>query len=104
MQRYGNGREVRGLASRRWSRRWWLLLPLLAVAWPVTNVATKAASLSAYTVASGSMAPTLAAGDRVCAQAPTRPNPQRGEIWVFRMPSPGSAIPNIGVKRVLGLP
>lgn len=84
-----------------WRRKPWLLLiPLLAAAlWFGWGAATYAIGVRVYFIPTNSMAPVLAPGDRIIAEARQGGRPGRGEIWVFRMPTGG-----IGVKRVIGLP
>lgn len=72
----------------------------LVTAWGLT---ARAATLRAFYVSSGSMAPTFLTGDRVCAELIDSPAPARGEIWVFRFPRRAN-IGGIGIKRVVGLP
>ncbi len=86
---------------RKLRRRWLLVLvPVLAAgAWYTLGAVTYATSLRLYTIPSGSMSPTLAPGDKVCAELAPRTPPKRGEIWIFNSPT-GSAF----VKRVIGLP
>lgn len=59
----------------------------------------KARSFEMMMVPSGSMSPTIAAGDRLIVDKDWEEPPARAEIWVFRMPTGGLA-----VKRVIGLP
>jgi signal peptidase I len=55
-----------------------------------------------YTVPTNSMAPTIKAGDHVrVEQGGQLSKPERGEIWIFRMPgTPATQV----IKRVIGLP
>lgn len=88
------------MAKVRTRRRWLLLLPFLAVgSWGVSHTVGYATSLRLYSIPSGSMSPTLKAGDRVCVETTSQARPKRGEIWVFTSPR-GSAF----VKRIVGLP
>jgi signal peptidase I len=101
----GADRIVGDVSKRRarWSR-WWLLVPALVVAWPAYSVTLRAASLRAFAIPTGSMAPTLVPGDRVLAETLPVPPPRRGEVWLFRMPKAASPAPSLAVKRVIGLP
>jgi signal peptidase I len=71
------------------------------VAWSVVSFAT---SLRAYSIPTGSMAPTLKPGDRVGVVTQPRNGPGRGEIWIFRMPPASKLTGSQGAKRVIGLP
>jgi signal peptidase I len=96
-----NDRPRRRLRLRLRLRRFWpLALPcLLAVAWLAWSVVAYATSLRAYAIPSGSMSPTITAGDRVCVDTSRRTPPRRGEVWVIAVPT-GSRF----IKRVVGLP
>lgn len=86
-------------------RRGWVLWPsVLLAAWVVWWVVSLATSLRAYSIPTGSMAPTLKAGDRIGVVTQPRNGPRRGEIWVFRMPPASKLIGSEGAKRVIGLP
>ena len=98
-------------AAKPTGRRGWftrrraavVLLVVIPLGWLSVAGVSKAVTVRVYHIPSGSMAPTLKAGDRVGVQ--TRPGraPARGEVWVFRMPrASGSA--GEAVKRVVGLP
>ena len=82
-------------------RRFWpLALPcLMAGAWMAWSAVAYATSLRVYAIPSGSMSPTITAGDRVCVDTSRRTPPRRGEVWVVAMPT-GSLF----IKRVVGLP
>ena len=71
--------------------------------WSVVSYAV-AVKLRAYSIPSGSMAPTLQSGDRVGVEMGTRTRPARGEVWVFAMPPSATNVPADGVKRIVGLP
>jgi signal peptidase I len=64
----------------------------------------RATSLRVYVIPSVSMMPTLQPGDKVCADERPGLVPKRGELWLFTMPPGASAVPNVGIKRVVGLP
>lgn len=64
----------------------------------------QARSWTAYSIASRSMAPTLALGDSVVVRNATGESPRRGEIWAFTMPPASSIAGSVAVKRVVGLP
>lgn len=94
--------------SQRWTRR--RILGILAFgglcAWWGYSAVSYAVTIRprAYSIPTGSMAPTLRSGDRVAVEANTLQPPRRGEVWVFH-PSeavfpPGTEL----VKRVIGLP
>jgi signal peptidase I len=74
-----------------------------AGAWLVCSLAVVMTSVRAYAIPTGSMAPTLKAGDRVGVQL-AGSQPRRGEVWVFRMPPASKQTPNQGAKRIIGLP
>ena len=90
---------------RRTRRRKVILIGLLLLpaAGLLVSGASRAVSIRAYNIPSGSMAPTLKAGDRVGVQTKPSDLPKRGEVWVFRMP-PAAGTPGEGVKRIIGLP
>ena len=90
---------IRSRAGRR-RRLWWTALAiLLGISWFGWNAVTYAASLRLFIVPSGSMAPTVVAGDRIFVETERRSAPKRGEIWLFGVPGPANHI-----KRVVGLP
>jgi signal peptidase I len=72
--------------------------------WLVWSAASLAVATRAYIIPTGSMAPTLMPGDRVGVEARPGLRPERGEVWVFRMPKASGVAPNHAVKRVVGLP
>jgi signal peptidase I len=98
------GRRRSAATGRKRRLRGLLLLLALGLCWPVWDAATFATSLRVFAVPSGSMAPSLVAGDRVCVETTRRAPPRRGEIWVFRMPKAAAAAQGFAVKRVVGLP
>jgi signal peptidase I len=85
---------------RKSKRIWLVLLPALTVfAWFFVDAAAYAAFLRVYFIPTGSMSPTLAAGDRIAVDSRPGLRPRRGEVWVFSVPNGG-----IWVKRIVGLP
>jgi signal peptidase I len=103
-ERSASVRGTNGLLRRR--RAWVVCLALLVVGWLVWSLTKSALAVPnrLYVVPSGSMSPTIRAGDRVAVQAYSNARPKRGEIWVFRMPPSSRQAPNIALKRVIGLP
>ncbi len=88
-------------SKRKAYLRWCLgLMILMAGSWLLWSATSYAATMRMYMIPTASMAPTLAVGDRVCAELHPSAPPARGEIWVFRMPKTNLTI----VKRVIGLP
>src|SRR6185437_13042477 len=87
------------------NRRGWVVWPsALLAAWVCWWVVSFATSLRAYSIPTGSMAPTIKPGDRVGVMTQPRNGPRRGEIWVFRMPPAAKLLGSEGAKRVIGLP
>ncbi len=85
---------------RRPKRLWLLLLPCLALMlWMARGTFAHATALRVYQIPSGSMAPTLKAGDRIFVDTLCDRAPKRGELWLFATPA-GSTF----AKRVIGLP
>ena len=89
------------LARRRFGV---LVLLAFAGAWLVWASKTNAIPNRVYLIPSASMNPTIRAGDRVGVSTIGNTLPNRGEIWVFRMPLSSGSAPNEGVKRIIGLP
>ncbi len=75
----------------------------LMLAWSIASLADSIPT-RLYTIPSNSMAPTIAAGDRVGVQSRSNPRPNRGEIWVFNLPAAPTQPTVTLVKRVIGLP
>jgi len=73
------------------------------LAWSLASFA-KSVPTRIYLVPSNSMAPTIKSGDRIGVQARAVPRPERGEIWVFLMPTTTGAPTTTIIKRVIGLP
>ncbi|HEY0590626.1 MAG TPA: signal peptidase I [Thermoanaerobaculia bacterium] len=71
----------------------------------VAALVVRATLLQAYSIPSGSMSPTLEAGDHILVTPMTRylggESPRRGDVVVFRNPEVG---PGFFVKRVIALP
>src|SRR5207248_4554032 len=85
---------------RKSKRLWLVLLPALTVvAWFFLDAVAYATFLRPYFIPSGSMSPTLAAGDRIAVDSRRGLLPRRGEVWVFSVPNGG-----IWGKRIVGLP
>ncbi len=98
-----------GRGSRRFRLRrrvFFMGLGAFLTSWLVYSVASFAMTTRprAYFVPTGSMAPTIKAGDRIAVETtPTAP-PKRGEIWVFRMPPAAKMGTAEVIKRVIALP
>ncbi len=100
------------LRLRQWLRHvkrrqvWIWGVGVFLTAWLIVGMTTFALTgpNRVYFVPTGSMAPTIRAGDRVAVRTGATQRPQRGEIWVFRMPKSSKASPNMALKRVIGLP
>jgi signal peptidase I len=76
------------------------LIPCVAATcWLAGGAVAYATSLRFFIVPTGSMSPTIRPGDRVCVDTRRSRRPERGEVWVFTMPSGSTAI-----KRAVGLP
>ncbi len=92
--------------ARRSRRRRVLVLGLglFLCGWLVWSFKTFALPTRLYMIPTGSMAPTLRAGDRIGVAENSWSQPRRGEIWVFQMPLPSGQKPNKAVKRIIGLP
>ncbi len=93
----GRGRKRRALA---------IGLALFIGGWLCWSLASMAFSVPdrLYMIPSNSMAPTIRAGDRIGVDARPGSRPKRSEIWVFYMPRASVQSPNMGIKRVVGLP
>ncbi len=76
----------------------WASPILLALLWYGPGAVGYVASLRAFMVPGGSMAPTLLPGDRIAVEM-GQGAPKRGEVWLFTTPN-GQTL----VKRVVGLP
>ncbi len=112
--------ELEGLATHALAARQMreVLGTLGAIAAAVAATAgVRAAAFEPYQVLSGSMLPTFEPGDQILGNklaygGSNNPGPRRGDVVVFRSasvaqvwtPLPGAQIPDVFVKRVVGLP
>jgi signal peptidase I len=83
-------------------RRLALLVVVIGLVGFLSLVGWGAASLRAFVVPTGSMAPAVRPGDRIAADIDPKSPPKRGEIWVVHMPRMPAK--SLAVKRVIGLP
>ncbi|WP_422924319.1 signal peptidase I [Singulisphaera sp. PoT] len=88
------------LSTKRSKRLGLLALVVLGSAlWMLRGTLAHATALRVFQIPSGSMAPTLKAGDRIFVDTLRDATPARGELWLFTAPAS-----SIFVKRVIGLP
>lgn len=91
-------------ARNRKRRGWIFWIGVICAAWMFGSAAFVATSVRAFSIPTGSMAPTLKPGDRVGVDVHPRTRPKRGEVWVFDMPAWAGSSGSVAVKRVIGLP
>lgn len=91
-------------ARQRKRRGWIFWIGVVCAAWMFGSAAFVATSVRAFSIPTGSMAPTLKPGDRVGVDVHPSGRPKRGEVWVFSMPPWAGATGSVAVKRVIGLP